>query len=129
MPAKITLVTPPDIFQNEQPSVMFVDLSEDEQDFVSVWLGKADLSLNIYYYQGEPNVPWFLHAMTCATHKYINLDRMSPTTTYLVGYLLSKPGVCYTTKDENVAEVYSHINLNRVDNVIEFLERALNGKE
>ena len=129
MTAKITLVTPPDIYQNDQESIMFVDLTEADQDLVSKWLGDAELSVNIYFYQGEPNVPWFLHSLSCATYKYVNLNNMSPVTSYLAGYILSKPGVCYSTNDANVAELYSHINLNKVDDVITFLERSFNGKK
>jgi hypothetical protein len=129
MTAKITLVTPPDIYQNDQESIMFVDLTEADQDLVSKWLGDAEISVNIYFYQGEPNVPWFLHSLSCATHKYMNLNNMSPVTSYLAGYVLSKPGVYYSTNDANVAELYSHINLNKVDDVITFLERAFNGKK
>ena len=129
MTAKITLITPPDIYQNDQQSVLFVDLTEVEQDLVSTWLAKAELNLNIYFYQGEPNVPWILHALSCSNYKYINLNNMSPVVSYLAGYLISKPGVCYTISDDNVAELYSHINLNRVDDVVTFLERTFNGKE
>lgn len=129
MTSKITLITPPDIYQNDQESVLFVDITEDEQDIVSVWLTKADLNINIYFYQGESNIPWFLHSLSCSQYKYVNLNNMSPITSYLAGYLLSRPGVCYNTNDANVSELYSHINLNRVTDVVEFLERTFNGKK
>lgn len=129
MTAKVTLITPPDIYQNDQESVLFIDLTDIEQDLVSTWLGKAEVSLNIYFYQGEPNVPWLLHSLASSEYKYINLNNMSPVITYMAGYILSKPGVCYTTNDATVAELYSHINLNRVGDVIAFLEKAFNGKE
>jgi hypothetical protein len=129
MTAKVTLITPPDIYQNDQESVLFIDLTELEQDLVSEWLGKANLNINIYFYQGEPNVPWLLHALACSHYKYINLNKPSPTVGHLAGYLLGKAGVCYNVNDTDVAELYSHINLNRVDDVITFLERAFDAKE
>lgn len=129
METKLTLITPPDIYQNNQDSILLIDVTEKEQDEVSSWLGKNPLSINIYFYQGEPNVPWFLHALSCATHKYINLNNMTAVSSYLAGYTLSKAGVYYSTDDKNVADLFSYINMNRVDNAVAFLERIFGGKE
>lgn len=129
MAAKITLITPPDIYQNDQDSIIFIDLSEKDQDAASEWLGKAELNLNVYFYQGENNVPWLLHSLSCSQYRYINLNNMSAVTGYLAGYIIARPGVHYTVDDTNVADLYSHINLNRVTDVVEFLERTFNGKE
>lgn len=129
MANKLTLITPPDIYQNNQDSILLIDLTEKEQDEVSAWLGQNPLSINIYFYQGEPNIPWFLHALSCATYKYINLNNMTAVSSYLAGYTLSKINVFYSTDDINVAELFSHINMNRVDNAVAFLERIFGGKE
>lgn len=129
MATKLTLITPPDIYQNNQDSVLLIDLTEKEQDEVSNWLGQNPLSINIYFYQGEPNVPWFLHALSCATYKYINLNNMTAVSSYLAGYTLSKAGVYYSTDDKNVSQLFSHINMNLVSNAVEFLERTFGGKE
>lgn len=129
MATKITLITPPDIYQNDQDSILLIDLSEEEQDRVSTWLGNNLLPLNIYYFQGEPNVPWFLHALSCSTYKYINLNNMSAVSSYLSGYTLSKVGVFYSTDDANVAELFSYINMNRVEDAVAFLERVFGAKE
>lgn len=129
MATKLTLITPPDIYQNNQDSVLLIDLTEKEQDEVSTWLGQNPLSINIYFYQGEPNIPWFLHALSCATYKYINLNNMTAVSSYLAGYTLSKAGVYYSTDDKNVSELFSHINMNLVDNAVAFLERTFGGKE
>ena len=40
MKNKVTLITPPDIFENSNKSVMVVDLTTQEQDDLSVWLGE-----------------------------------------------------------------------------------------
>jgi hypothetical protein len=129
MAKKITLITPPDIYQNSQDSILLIDLTEKEQDEVSNWLGQNPLSINIYFYQGETNIPWLMHALSCANYKYINLNNMSAVSSYLSGYIVSKSGVYYNTTDDNVAILYSHINMNRIDNAVEFLERTVSGKE
>ena len=51
MDGKITLVTPPDIFENGNLSILLVNLSEEDQDTVGKWLSKSDIkeNLNIYF--------------------------------------------------------------------------------
>lgn len=130
MDGKITLVTPPDIFENGNLSVLLVNLSEEDQDAVGKWLSKSDIkeNLNIYFYNGEPNVPWFFHAIGCCEYKYIDLDSNNYVTTALSGYILGKHDFAYKTVDNNLASVYSYINNNRVIRVEEFLERSLSGQ-
>jgi hypothetical protein len=127
--AKITLITPPDIYQNNQTSILFFDLSDKEQDQVVDYLTSIDDSINVYFYSGETNIPWLLHALSCSEFKYLNLNNMSAVTGYLAGYILSKPGVYYSTEDTNVAMLYNYINVNRVENAVIFLERVLSGKK
>lgn len=126
----VTLITPPDIYQNDKSSIMLIDIPFEEQEDVSLWLGNRseNIDINIYFYQGEFNAPWFLHSMACCNHKYINLDHASPMSKNLASYLLSKNNVFYSTSDKNLSELYSHINLNKVSNAIEFLERIFSGK-
>ena len=55
MTIKITLITPPDIFQNNQDSILFMGLTDIEQDHVSEWLASTDRvgNINIYFYSRE----------------------------------------------------------------------------
>ncbi len=131
MSLTITLITPPDIFENDSPSIFLINLTEKEQDEATKWLAdcKRTLDLNIYFVQKEPNVVWFLHAMACSSHKYINLDDAGSMVDMLSGYALSKPNTYYCTQDKNKHAVYSHINQNRVNSVKDFLERAIGEKE
>ena len=123
----ITLITPPDIFENENPSIFLVNLTEKEQDEATKWLSDCtlDTELNIYFYQHEPNIVWFLHAMANSGHKYINLDNTHGMSDMLAGYILGKSSVYYSTSDVNRVAVYSHINQNRIGGVKDFLERVL----
>lgn len=130
MNGKITLITPPDIFENGNESILLVNLNDIEQDAVSKWLSesKFEQNLNIYFYSGETNIPWFFHAVGCCEHKYINLDGDNYVIKSISGYVLGKNNFSYLTVDENLASVYSYINNNRVNRVEDFLERALSGK-
>lgn len=130
MKSKITLITPPDIFENSNKSVLLCHMTDEEQDTVSQWLRNADLpyDLNLYAYNNEPNAVWFLYAANRCEYKYINIDSVNLITQALSGYMLSRPGVYYKTDNVNLAAVYSHINTNRVNDIGEFLESVLGAK-
>lgn len=130
MTLKITLITPPDIFQNDNESFMFVNITEQEQNESSEWLGRfdSDQHINVYFQQDEADVPWFLHALSSSKYKYINIDNISGITTWLAGYVLGKPNTYYKCSDPNVASLYSHINSCRVNSITDFFERTLSGK-
>ena len=109
MSLKITLITPPDIFENDNESIFLINLNEEDQNAATDWLSKYDSEkdLNIYFYQGEINMPWFLHAMAVSTYKYIDIDANSPMTDLLAGYILGKNNVYYKTAEQNTAAVYN----------------------
>lgn len=127
MQGKITLITPPDIFENSNKSVLFIHITDDEQDTISKWLSTSEFNkdINFYVYSGEPNVPWFLYAMNRCEYKYINIDCVNYITQALSGYALTRNETFYKTLDENLASVYSHISSNRIDRVETFLESIL----
>lgn len=104
-------------------------LSDQEQDLVSEWLGKfeQEVDLNVYFYQGETDVPWLLHAVNVTNASYINLDRAHGPGHLLASYILAKGDCHYFTSDENYAALCSYINKNRVGSAIKFLERVLSG--
>jgi hypothetical protein len=130
MEGKITLITPPDVFENESYSILFIHLSEEDQEAVSRWLATADIkeNINIYFYSGETELTWFFHAMAVAEYKYINLDELNNVSSVLNGYILGKKNTYYKTTDENVSAICHYINQNRITNIETFLEKAFNDK-
>lgn len=130
MPGKLTLITPPDFYENGNLSILFVNLSDEDQDAVSRWLADAQLDqdLNLYVYMGEPTLPWFFYAMARCEYKYIDLNGKNSVTEALGGYVLGKSDVYYKTDDANLAAIYSHINSNRIDRVETFMESIFGGK-
>jgi hypothetical protein len=130
MDGKITLITPPDVFENESYSILFIHLHDEDQEVVSKWLANADIkqNVNIYFYSGEQDLTWFFHAAAISEYKYINLDSLNNVTSTLSGYILGKKNVFYKTEDENIAAICQYINQNRITNIESFLERAFNDK-
>lgn len=124
MSGKITLITPPDFYENDNFSVLFLGLTEEQQEKTSEWLGQhSDFEdTNIYFYQGEHNVPWLLYSVNRADVKFLNLDSEHAIISLLGSYILSKNNVFYTTSNENLKSLMSHINNKFVPNVETFLE-------
>ena len=127
---KITLVTPPDFYENGNLSILFINLSEDDQDKVSSWLSNSTVSdhINIYFYSGESNVPWLLYALSRCEYKYIDIDSKTFITDCLSSYILTKTNVFYKTSDNDLAAVYTHVNTNKIDRIETFMESIFSGQ-
>ena len=126
MEGKITLITPPDFFENESKSVLFMHLSDSDQEAVSKWLAGATLNenINIYFYDHEIEIPWLLHALARCEYKFVDLNNASYSTDVLTGHLLSKRDTFYKIDDENISSVCHYLNQNRISTVQTFLEKA-----
>lgn len=124
MDGKITLITPPDIFENNNATILFVHLTDDEQTQISEWLSKSNINvdLNIYVYEGEMDMAWIFYVMSHCEYKYINLNRVNNITQPLSGYMLGKSNFYWRLDNEEQALVYSHISQHQVTQVEQFLE-------
>ena len=129
MAGKITLNTPPDIYENSNFSIMFLGLGEADQASASEWLGQYENlpELNLYYYQNEMNLDWLFYALNRADAKFVDLDSNFTIINYLGSYILGRPDVYYTTKNENLKALMSYINNKYVPNVETFLNDIFNG--
>jgi hypothetical protein len=127
MSGKITLITPPDFFENQTHSLLFMHISDQDQEIVSQWLSSKNIKdpLNFYVCGNDADVRWILWASGHCRYKYIDLDNMDGVSKALVSYILSKPDVYYKTTDSNLSAIYSYINANRVSHIESFLERSL----
>jgi hypothetical protein len=128
MPGKIILITPPDVFENSNKSVLFICLDDEDQAQVSKWLSEYefDYDINFYVYHDEIDVKWLLYAIGVADNTYIDIDSLTDVPKTLSSYILGKRNTFYKTKDENLAAVYSYINTGRVKSIESFLERIFN---
>jgi hypothetical protein len=120
----ITLITPPDIFENENTSILLMNISDQEQEESSHWLAThtVDKPINLYYYQGEPNMGWLFHAIAISKGVYLNCNNDSDVTKWITSYVVGKPNVWYKSDDVNLNNLLSYINQKQVKNITEFLE-------
>ena len=128
MNGKITLISPPDIFENSNLSILLIHPDEEDQDKISTWLYKNNISnnINFYVYDNQPNVDWLLYASSVCHYRFINLDYLNFYTQALSGFLLGKPNFYYKTNDNELANVFNYINNKRIINIENFLEDIFN---
>lgn len=129
MQGKVTVISPPDIFENSNLSILFLHLSDEDQDTVSKWLSthEYDGDVNLYVYTNESNPEWILYASSVCQHKYIDLNSVNAYTQALSGYLLGTKGYHYKIDDQELAAVYGCINTKRIGKIEDFLEGVFKG--
>lgn len=128
MSNKITLITPPDFYENGNYSILFIGMTDQDQDLASKWLSKNNNypDCNFYYYQGETNIEWLLYALNRSDAKYVNLDAGHEIINTLGSYILSKSNTYYMTTDVNLKQLINYINNSYVSNIEQFLEKIFN---
>ena len=128
MDGKITLITPPDIFENESHSVLFMHLSDEDQDIVSKWFKEANIvdNINVYFYNVTDQLDWLFYAIARCDYKFIDLDNLNSETALLAGYILSKKNTYYKLESSIDSKIYNYINQSRISHIQSFLESAFN---
>lgn len=131
MPNKINLITPPDTLHNKNFSITLININQAEKETCSIFLSEQDdnKEINLYAYNNENNPSWLLNSVRwneCPA--YVNLDNCTDISVQYISYMLSLSNVYYSTNDENLYNIYSLINVNRVEDVQEFLKKVYNDK-
>lgn len=127
MSAKITLISPPDVYVNRGFSIILVNTTDEEQELISNWFGANNLSkeISIYFYNNERNVQWLVTAFNMAHYRYVNVDNSVDQSNVLLSYLLSAENCYYSTVNPNAAEIFSLLNTSKLDSVTDFLDKVI----
>ncbi len=127
MKNKITLITPPDFYENSSPSLMLINLTDGDQETVTSWLSNSDMDqdLNLYYFNKDSDAKWLLSAVARADLVFFELDNICEVTSLLSGYILSRSHVYYHTEYPTKSQNISLINSNRMPDMRFFLDEVL----
>lgn len=127
MTAKITLVSPPDVYINKSFSIILVNTTEAEQEAISNWFGanQVDKEVSIYFYNNDRNLQWLATAFNVAKYRYVNLNNSMDESQFFHSYMLSMDNCYYSLDDENLYEVYRLLNTSKIESVTEFLDRVI----
>lgn len=131
MDGKITLITPPDFYENNNKSILFVNISDSDQEKVTKYLSNIELkeSYNFYVFTNETNISWLLYAVSRSDYKFLDLDTENYIINILASYLLANNNFYYQTTDENFVAIVNHLNQNRITDIDKFLERIFNDQD
>lgn len=124
MKNKITLITPPDFFENESPGILLIDINSSYQEQMTEFLTNStyEKDLNIYFYMGENDPKWLLYALSKSKITYVDIDNLTQASKELQSYILGKATVFYSTHNPDLAQTLELINKNRVPDLSYFLE-------
>ena len=130
MKNKVTLITPPDFFENSSLSLCLINLKEQDQELITSWLAESqtDEDINLYYYNRDQDAEWLLSSINKSELTFIDIDESCDETSMLLGYILSKPNVYFKTIDQHKSKITSLINTNRVPDLGYFLNETFNSK-
>jgi hypothetical protein len=128
MDGKITLISPPDIFENSNLSILLMHLSSEDQDNISAWLYKNNIkkNINFYVYDDQDSIEWILYASAICKYSFIDLNHQNTYTQTLASYLLGKHNFYYKINDNEIASIYNFINNKRIIHIENFLEDIFN---
>lgn len=131
MDGKITLITPPDFYENNNKSILFVNISDSDQEKVTKYLSNIELkeNYNFYVFTNETNISWLLYAVSRSDYKFIDLDTDNYLINIIASYILANNNFFYKTKDENLVAIVNHLNQNRITDITKFLERIFNDQD
>jgi hypothetical protein len=127
MKNKITLITPPDFFENLSLSLLLIDITETDQETITQWLSSStnEKDLNLYYYSEDNDPKWLLSAVNKSDLIFIDVDNLSYQVQLLLGYILSKKNVYYQTRVEETIQALKLINGNQLPDIRYFLDEIL----
>jgi hypothetical protein len=131
MDGKITLITPPDFYENNNKSVLFINISDSDQEKVTKYLSEIELkeNYNFYVFTNETNISWLLYAVSRSDYKFIDLDTENHLVNVLASYMLANNNFFYQSSDENFVAIINHLNQNRITDINKFLERVFDDQK
>lgn len=119
---KMNLITAPDTLQNDNPSILLVNPSnEDKQQFNDIAKDfKSDINLYLFQEDNpEDTDQWLINVTNIVDHVYINLDQ-SKRIEWLKGWMLNFSKTFYLTTADHMS--YNIINVNKVYDMTQVAE-------
>jgi len=127
MKNKITLITPPDKFENANFNLTLINLNQSQQESVTNWLEQVEIEkdMNIYYFGPNDDAQWLLYAVNQSHLTYCNIDNQCQTMSVLLSWIVAKNKVYFNSENEKTSTILSNITHNRVPDISFFLDHCL----
>ena len=121
----ISLITPPDILNNDAYSILIVCPSADKKQIINDILSTSNMYLNLYLYESSfDNISWLVGLIKQVDVAFIDVDNCDSSVRTFLSHFIAQPNTFYLTND-NVTP-YNLISKNRVYDFL-LLEKIIRG--
>lgn len=121
----ISLITPPDILNNDAYSILIVCPSADKKQMINDILSTSNMYLNLYLYESSfDDISWLVGLIKQVDVAFIDVDNCDSSVRTFLSHFIAQPNTFYLTND-NVTP-YNLISKNRVYDFL-LLEKIIRG--
>lgn len=122
---EISLITPPDVLNNDAYSILVVCPTADKKQMLNEILGDTSVYLNLYLYENAfDNVDWIINLIKKVDIAFIDVDNCDANVRVFLSHFIAQPNTFYLTNDGTTP--YNLISKNRVYDFM-LLENIIRG--
>lgn len=121
----ITLITPPDVLNNDAYSMLIVCPSEEYKILINNILSESNIHLNLYWYESRfDSIDWIINLLKKMDVVFVDVDNCDSEVRTFLSHIIAQPITFYLTRDNNTP--YNLISKNRVYDFV-WLENFVRG--
>ncbi len=121
----VTIITPPDILNNDAYSILVVCPTTDKKQLLNNILSETQIHLNLYLYETAfDNIEWLINLIKKVDVTLIDVDNCGPEVRMFLSHFIAQPNTFYLTNDGTTP--YNLISKNRIYDFI-LLENIIGG--
>lgn len=121
----ITLITPPDVLNNDAYSMLIVCPSEEYKILINNILSESNMHLNLYWYESRfDSIDWIINLLKKMDVVFVDIDNSDSEVRMFLSHIIAQPNTFYLTRDNNTP--YNLISKNRVYDFV-WLENFVRG--
>ena len=119
MEDNITIVTSPNYFYGDQPSLMLFDVSGADIKLIIELIMEANLVMSLHLcYNGKSDREWLLNTARQCDRVIVNLENH----TLIKGFILNHKNVSYYNSDNDITS----LNTNELTDPLDYIMRFVN---
>lgn len=125
MNEKINIITPPDLLNTLDLSILLVYPSNELKLDVQRFIETFDDGVNVYLYEDFNNLEnfnWLLHVRSVADYVILDIDNLDHQHRDAISFLIAHNNVYWLSRGNN--PIYSAISRNRIYD-LDFLQRSI----
>lgn len=116
---KLVVVTSPDYYHADQPSLMLYDVDSDDIKLIVEVLMQADIQMSLHLsYSHKSEREWIINTARMCDRVIVNLEKHD----LIKGYILNHKHVSYYNSDNDIKS----LNINEIIDPLDYVMRFIN---